>query len=86
MTRLTTQLVQPEIQVAPRTLGGLLAGLEAGPVLSWGLLEVVALRLAASEDDVAARQRFATPEEHLKLRKCRPMEPSCCATRRRTIG
>ena len=86
MTRLTTQLVQPETLVAPRTLGGLLAGLEAGPVLSWGLLEVVALRLVSAEDDLTARQQFAAPEEHLKLRKCRPTAPSSCATRRRTIG
>jgi hypothetical protein len=66
MTRLTAQLVQPEAQVASPTLGGLLTGLEAGPVLSWGLLEVVALRLAPAED-LVGRQRFATPEEHLKL-------------------
>ena len=66
MTRLTAQLVQPEIQVASQTLDGLLTGLEAGPVLSWGLLEVVALRLTSVED-LAARQQFATPEEHLKL-------------------
>ena len=66
MTRLTTQLVQPESQVASQTLGGLLTGLEAGPALSWGLLEVVTLRLASAED-LAVRERFATPEEHLKL-------------------
>jgi hypothetical protein len=47
-------------------VAGLLAGLEAGPVLSWGLLEVVALRPASTED-LASRERFATPEEHLKL-------------------
>ncbi|MGO8747477.1 MAG: ARPP-1 family domain-containing protein [Thermoguttaceae bacterium] len=66
MTRLTAQLVQPESHVASQTLDGLLTGLEAGPVLSWGLLEVVALRLTSVED-LAARQQFATPEEHLKL-------------------
>ena len=66
MTRLKTQLVKPEVQAAPRRFSGLLAGLEAGPVVSWGLLEVVSLRLAAGGDS-EARERFASPEEHLEL-------------------
>lgn len=46
MRRLTAQLVTPEVHPVPRQFSGLLAGFEAGPVLSWGLLEVVTLRLA----------------------------------------
>ena len=66
MTRLMTQLVQPEVQAAPRQFSGLLAGLQAGPVVSWGLLEVVSLRFAAGTDP-AQRQTFASPEQHLEL-------------------
>ena len=66
MTRLKTQLVKPEVQAAARRFSGLLAGLEAGPVVSWGLLEVVSLRLAAGID-AKARERFASPDEHLEL-------------------
>ena len=66
MTRLKTQLVTPDVQAAARPFSGLLAGLEAGPVVSWGLLEVVSLRLAAGANS-EARERFASPEEHLEL-------------------
>lgn len=66
MTRLTTQLVHPEVEAAQSTLGGLLHGLEAGPVLSWGLLEIVALR-QSSNGALIARERFAAPEECLQL-------------------
>ncbi len=65
MTRLKTQLVQPDVQVTPRAFGGLLTGLSPGAVLSWGLLEVVSLRLVPGSDP-GLRERFATPEEHLK--------------------
>ena len=66
MTRLKTQLVKPDVRVTPRAFGRLLTGLEAGPVLSWGLLDVVSLWLAPGADPVK-REQFATPEEHLKL-------------------
>ena len=36
MTQLKNQVVPPVVQATPRTLGGVLAGLETGPVLSWG--------------------------------------------------
>ncbi|MCA9072171.1 MAG: hypothetical protein KDA84_24755, partial [Planctomycetaceae bacterium] len=61
-----TQLVEPEQQVAPRQFSGLLAGLEAGPIISWGLLEVVSLRLATGTD-AGPREGFASPEENLEL-------------------
>ena len=60
MTRLKTQLVQPDVQATPRPFGGLLTGLSPGAVLSWGLLEVVSLRLAPGGDP-GSRERFATP-------------------------
>ena len=66
MTRLKTQLVKPEVRLIPRAFGGLLAGLEAGPVLSWGPLDVVSLRLVPGTAP-GPREQFATPEEHLKL-------------------
>lgn len=66
MTQLKTQLVKTNVQVSPRTFGGLLTGLEAGPVLSWGLLDVVSLRVSPGTD-LGMRERFATPEEDLKL-------------------
>ena len=66
MTCLKSQLVMADVQTAPRQFRGLLAGLEAGPVVSWGLLEAVCLRLAAGTD-AGARERFASPEQHLEL-------------------
>ena len=66
MTRLNTQLVQSDTQAVRRPLHGLLAGLEVGPMLSWGLLEVVSLRRTPGHD-VTPYEHFATPEEHVKL-------------------
>lgn len=66
MTQLKTQLVKPDMHLVSRQFRGLLAGLEAGPVVSWGLLEVLSLRRTA-DLDVKARERFASPEEHLEL-------------------
>ena len=65
MTRLKTELVQPDVVATPRALGGLLTGLQAGPVLSRGLLDVVTLRLppgVEQDDPRAVCHARGTPE------------------------
>lgn len=64
MTMNVTTIPTPS-RATPYQFRGLLSGLQAGPTLSWGLLEVVALH--RTQADEAHRPGFALAHEHLKL-------------------